>query len=109
MLRTVQKLMKKRIEVEFDSTMGLLTKEDMRKLKEASSRPQSPYRKRTYKMWVCTQCQHSCYYKTLKCQICESAALEEHMNPTLYTLNDIHDKVVTPVQEADAGIDEEDW
>ncbi len=75
-MKLISKLLKKQ-DAEYDDTMGYLTKEDMEKLRTATKRPPSPYRKSTYKKWLCKECAGSFFYAVKKCPSCESQKIEE--------------------------------
>lgn len=80
-------LMKQKKEITYDDTVGFLTKDDMKKLKEASKKKRSPHRKSTYKIWNCKACGHACFYAVIRCPSCESRSIEEQTNQTQYEKN----------------------
>ena len=73
----------------YDDAMGFLTKDDMKKLKEATTKPRSPHRKTTCIKWICAKCSKSYFYRIARCPACESRNVKETEMPTNYQNKDI--------------------
>jgi hypothetical protein len=78
----LQRLLAK--EVKYDDTLGYLTKDDIRKLKDAEKKHST----KTYKTWDCVRCKQSRFYPTIKCQLCEGE-LKETTHPVSRMLEEV--------------------
>ncbi len=75
-----------KMELEYDNTMGFLTKDDIQNLRKASMKPRSPHRKDSYKTWMCRDCEHSSFFAVVKCLLCGSDKIEEVTKPSRYQI-----------------------
>lgn len=89
-MKLVQKLMaKNKPELEYDDTIGWLTKEDLIKLRKARTKQASPHRKTTYKTWDCSSCNSRFFYSIMRCPACESGSITENVNKSDYHMVEI--------------------
>jgi uncharacterized OB-fold protein len=74
-MRFLQKLVSKK-QLEYDDTLGYITKEEMQKLREVAH-PQRKHPKVNHRRYSCGRCGSRYFYKILACPQCESKRIEE--------------------------------